>query len=78
MRGSAKGSDLPLAACALAAAAFVLVAPLLGRAGHPLAADLAMAAAAACGVASFALAGVATVRSARRRKDETPRSGGSS
>jgi hypothetical protein len=74
----ARGSDVPLAACALAAAAFVLAAPVLGRAGHPAAADLAMAAAAACGVASFVLAGLATLRAARRRDGAAPRSGGSS
>ena len=77
-RGSAKGSDLPLAVSALAAAALVLAAPLLGRAGHPLAADLTVAAAAASGFASFVLAGFATVRAARRRGDEIRRSGGSS
>jgi hypothetical protein len=63
----ARASDVPLAACALAAAALVLAAPVLGRAGHPVAADLAMAAAAACGVASFVLAGLATLRAARGR-----------
>lgn len=60
------GSDVPLAVLVLCAAASVLAAPVLGRAGHTAAADLAMGAAAACGVASFALAGVATVRAARR------------
>lgn len=74
----AVGSDLPLAGCALAAAGLVLAAPVLGRAGHPEAADLAMLAAAACGVASFVLAGVATVRAARRRADGPRRTGGSS
>jgi hypothetical protein len=60
-------SDLSLAILALAAAAFVLAAPVLGRAGHPAVADLFMVAAAGCGIGSFALAGVATLRSARRR-----------
>jgi hypothetical protein len=73
-----RGSDVPLAACALAAAALALVAPVLGRAGHLVAADLTMAAAAGCGVASFVLAGLATVRAARRRGDEIRRSGDSS
>lgn len=59
-------SDLSLALLVLGAAGCVLVAPVLGRAGHPGAADLAMGAAAVCGVASFALAGVATLRAARR------------
>ena len=63
-------SDLPLAVVVLSAAAFVLVAPVLGRLGWATAADLAMAAAAGCGVASFAMAGVATLRSARRRRRE--------
>jgi len=72
------GSDLPLAAFALAAAAFVLAAPVLGRAGHPTAADLAMVAAAGCGLVSFALAALATLRSARRRDGAARRSGGSS
>lgn len=74
----AAGSDLPLAGCALAAAGLVLAAPVLGRTGHPLAADVAMLAAAGCGVASFVLAGVATLRAARRRGDELRRSGGDS
>ena len=56
----------------------MLVAPVLGRAGHLVAADLTMAAAAGCGVASFVLAGFATVRAARRRGDEIRRSGDSS
>jgi hypothetical protein len=51
---------------------------VLGRAGHPAAADLAMAAAAACGVASFALAGLATLRAARRRGGAGDRPGGPS
>jgi hypothetical protein len=72
------GADAPLAACALAGAALVLAAPVLGRAGHPVAADVAMATAAGCGIASFVLAGFATVRAARRRGDENRRSGDSS
>lgn len=59
-------SDLPLAALVLFAAAFVLAAPVLGRLGHPLLADLAVTAAAGCGVASFALAALSTLRAARR------------
>lgn len=66
-------SDLPLAVLVLSAAAFVLAAPVLGRLGHARAADLAMAAAAASGVASFGLAGVATFRAARRGR--APRRG---
>jgi hypothetical protein len=59
-------SDVAIAALALLAAAFVLTAPVLGRAGHPQAADVAMAAAAICGASSFALAAAATLRAARR------------
>jgi len=51
---------------------------VLGRAGHPVAADLTMAAAAGCGVAAFVLAGFATFRAARRRDDEVRRPGDSS
>jgi hypothetical protein len=50
----------------LAAAACVLAAPVIGRLGAPTLADVAMWLAAGCGVASFGLAGVATVRAARR------------
>lgn len=71
-------SDSWLMALALAAAALVLVAPVLGRSGHPMAATLAMVAAAGCGVLSFILAGVATVRAARRRGDELRSKGGES
>jgi hypothetical protein len=59
-------ADLVLAVLVLGAVASVLAAPVLGRSGHPGAADLAMLLAAGCGVASFALAGAATVRAARR------------
>lgn len=71
-------SELPLVASVLAAAGLVLAAPVIGRAGHPVAADLAMAAAATCGLGSFVLAGVATWRAARRRGSGTHRPGGSS
>ena len=66
-------SDFLLAVLVLAAAALVLAAPLVGRAGHPVAADLVMVAAAGCGVASFGLAGVATLRAARRAPGEAHR-----
>lgn len=66
-------SDLTLAVLVLAAAACVLAAPVLGRAGHATAADVAMVAAAGCGVASFALAGAATLRAARRSAGDAPR-----
>jgi hypothetical protein len=64
--GRSRAGDLPLALLVLLAVACVLAAPVLGRSGHPGAADLAMLAAAGCGVASFALAGAATLRAARR------------
>ena len=54
-----------IAALALSASGFVLLAPLLGRIGHAGAADAAMALAAACGLGSFLLAGRATLRAAR-------------
>jgi hypothetical protein len=71
-------SDLPLATSALAAAGFALLAPVLGRIGHPAAADLALAAAALCGFGSFALAGLATYRAHRRAREAPRRPGGSS
>ena len=74
----ASGSDFPLAALVLAAAAFALAAPVLGRVGHPAAADLAMAAAALCGLASFVLAGFATLRASRRASKAVRRQRGSS
>lgn len=71
-------SDLALATTVMTATALVLAAPVLGRTGHPAAADLAMAAAAACGFGSFALAGLATWRAARRRDAAARPSGESS
>ena len=52
----AKDSDVSLAVLALLATALVLLAPILGRAGFPFAADVVMAAAAASGVGAFLLA----------------------
>jgi hypothetical protein len=60
----------------LGAVASVLAAPVLGRSGHAGAADVAMGLAAGCGVASFALAGAATLRAARRGAGTRPRGGG--
>jgi hypothetical protein len=59
-------SDAWLAALVLSAAALVLAAPVVGRAGHPRAADAAMLLAAGCGLAAFAWAALATLRAARR------------
>jgi hypothetical protein len=57
----------------LAAAALVLAAPVVGRAGAPGLADLVMGLAATCGLAAFASAAVHTLRAARR----APRTPGS-
>lgn len=59
-------SEALLAALVLLAAAFVLAAPVVGRAGHPRAADAAMALAAACGFGAFAWTALVTLRAARR------------
>ena len=71
-----RAGDLPLAILVLLAIASALAAPLLGRGGHPGAADLAMLAAAGCGTASFALAAAATLRAARRGPPSGPRGAG--
>lgn len=55
-------------ALVLAASGLVMLAPLLGRWGAPRLASAAMFAAAGCGVAAFAAAGVHTVRAARRAR----------
>ena len=60
-------AETPIALLALAAAVLVLFAPVAGRSGSPRLADLLMASAALAGLASFALAGVATLRAARRK-----------
>ena len=60
-------TEVALAALSLAAAGLVILAPVLGRAELPRAADAAMASAALCGVGAFALAGVHTLRASRRR-----------
>lgn len=58
--------EITIALLALGAAALVLLAPLAGRNGAPGLADGLMIAAASAGIASFALAGFATLRAARR------------
>ena len=60
-------TDGALAGVVLVSAALVLLAPLLGRAGWELAADVCMGLAAGGGLLSFALAAVHTHRAARRR-----------
>jgi hypothetical protein len=61
------GSERGLMGLVLASAALVLIAPVVGRAGHALAADLCMAVAAGAGLLSFAVAALHTLRAARRR-----------
>lgn len=60
--------DPVIATLTLLAAALVLAAPVVGRAGHAEAANLLMLAAASSGLGAFALAGLATVRAARARQ----------
>ena len=60
-------AEIAIAVLSLAAAGLVILAPMLGRAELARAADVAMASAALCGVAAFALAGVHSLRAARRR-----------
>jgi hypothetical protein len=50
----------------LAAAALVIAAPVVGRSGAPVLADLTMGLAAACGLAAFGVAAAHTLRAARR------------
>jgi hypothetical protein len=65
-------ADALLIALVLAAAGLVIAAPLLGRYGHPSLADVTMAAAALAGLGAFVLAGVNTVRAARRHHAPLP------
>ena len=65
--------EVAIAVLALTAAALVLAAPVLGRSGAPLWADVFMASAAMAGVAGFALAGWSTWRAARRPPPERNR-----
>jgi hypothetical protein len=65
-------SEVWIAALALSACGFALIAPVVGRIGHVTGADAAMAMAAASGLASFLLAGSATLRAARCRR-QAPR-----
>jgi hypothetical protein len=59
--------DARIAALALLASGLVIAAPVLGRTGHGGAAELTVALAAACGLGSFLLAGLATLRAAHAR-----------
>jgi energy-converting hydrogenase Eha subunit C len=59
--------DARIAALALLASGFVMAAPVLGRTGYAGAAEVTVVLAASCGLGSFLLAGLATVRAARAR-----------
>ncbi len=69
-------SELLIVGLVLAAAALVLVAPLLGRSGAPGAADVTMAAATAAGIAAFAVAARETLAAMRRAKARAKSGGG--
>ena len=66
MSSAAARGEAAIALLASGAAALVLAAPVLGRLGLPAPADLAMAGAALCGVAAFAVAARDTWRALRR------------
>lgn len=69
-------ADLAIVGLVLAGIALVLAAPLLGRSGEPLAADLAVIGAAAAGLGAFGLALLETLRAMQRSgtgKEEDPR-----
>ena len=59
--------DVRIVVLALLASGLVMIAPVLGRIGYVDAAAIAVAFAAACGLGSFLLAGLATVRAMRAR-----------
>jgi hypothetical protein len=61
-------SEAWIVALVLLAVGLVLGAPLIGRFGHPDAADAMMVLAAAGGLGAFLLAGRATLRAARSRE----------
>ncbi len=69
----AEHGDATIAVLVLAAAGSVLAAPVLGRLGAPLLAEVAMWVAAGSGAAAFTVAGVATFRAARRAADRRVR-----
>lgn len=68
-----KGSDTILAALVLVAAGLVLSAPVLGRAGFPIVADVVVSAAAASGVAAFLLAAAHSLVRVRKMEKQVPR-----
>jgi hypothetical protein len=62
-------TEAAVAVLVMAAAGLILLAPLLGRVGAPVWADVAMALASGAGVGAFVLVAVYTFRAARRRGD---------
>ena len=62
-------SDRTIVALVLAGCGLVLVAPLLGRSGVPRIADFVMGMAAIASITAFVIAGLATLRAARRRRE---------
>jgi hypothetical protein len=58
--------DSAIVCLVLAAAGLVLMAPLLGRYGAPVAADVAVGVAAAAGVGAFIATAYNTLRAARK------------
>lgn len=69
-------SEAGIVVLVMIAAGSVLAAPVIGRLGAPLLADIAMWLAAGCGVAAFGLAGLGTLRAARRDGDRRAREEG--
>jgi hypothetical protein len=63
-------TELAIVALVMSAAGLILAAPVLGRSGAPGWADVAMFGAAAAGVGAFGLAGMQTLRAARRSSKE--------
>jgi len=66
-------SETAIIVLVLVAAGAVLAAPVIGRLGAPVLADAAMWLAAGCGVTAFGVAGVSTVRAARRGSESRAR-----
>jgi hypothetical protein len=62
-------TEVAIVVLVMAAAGFILVAPLLGRGGLPGWADVAMGLASGAGIGAFVLVAVHTCRAASRRRD---------
>jgi hypothetical protein len=63
--------ELSIVSLVLVAAGLVLLAPLFGRYGAPIAADVAVAGAAAAGIGAFLAAAYTTLRAARNPRTTT-------